>query len=388
MRLLVSTEARLLRSRDGTVFTDGLHDRSFWERYLTVFDEVRVLARVAESDLSEPPSPTSGVEDERVRVHPLVDYRGASGTARHHRTVARAARAGVQGVDAAMLRAPGAVSHAARRALGATPYGVEVVGDPAEVFAAGVSSHPARVLIRPATTAGLRRLTAHASVVGYVSSVVLPQRYPAPRALATATYSSVSLTPESFVERPVSPRAVRSLVTVASLEQTYKGVDVLIDTLTRLPDEVVLTVVGDGRERAGLEERARRLGLAARVRFVGNLPGPEAVRKVLSASDAFVLASRTEGLPRALLEAMAAGLPCVATDVGGIPELLPSTARCRPDDPAALAALLLALVRDPLGAARQAQVLQEHARSYRVDLLQERRDALLRTLRSQVGGAR
>lgn len=385
MRLLVATEARLLRAGDGTVFADGLYDRSFFDRYLTVFDEVRVLARVATSDRPTAPSPGSLVEDERVRVRALPDYRGARGIVQHAGAVARTARVAVEDVDAAMLRAPGYVSQAVRRALGDRPYGVEVVGDPAEVFRTGASTHPARSLLRRTTTRGLRRLTEQANVVGYVSSVVLPERYPAPRAVATATYSSVSLTPESFLTRSPQPRPVRALVTVTSLEQPYKGVDVLLDALTRLPTEVTLTIVGDGRLRATLTALVDRLGLADRVRFTGNLPGPAAVREVLAASDAFVLASRTEGLPRAMLEAMAAGLPCVGTDVGGIPELLPASARCRPDDAAALAALIEDLVRDPEEAARRAQLLQEHARGYAAEELQRRRDTLLTALREQAG---
>ncbi|GAA3659018.1 hypothetical protein GCM10022237_18760 [Nocardioides ginsengisoli] len=388
VRLLVATEARLFRARDERIYTDGLYGRRFFDRYLTVFDEVRVLARVGSSDLPEPPGAASLVEDERVRVHPLPDYRGALGTARHGGEVARLARGAVDGTDAAMLRAPGYVAQAAHRALLGRPYGVEVVGDPEEVFRRGASRHPARAMIRRSTTGTLRRMTEHATVVGYVSSVVLPERYPAPRARAVATYSSVSLTPECFLVPRAEPRPVRALVTVTSLEQPYKGVDVLLRALTRLPDDVTLTVVGDGRLRAELVAMARALGLAERVTFTGNLPGPAAVREVLAASDAFVLASRTEGLPRAMLEAMAAGLPCVGTDVGGIPELLPAAARCRPGDAVGLAALVDGLIRDPAAAMRQAWALQDKARGYAADQLQRRRNLLLTALRAEVGGRR
>jgi glycosyltransferase involved in cell wall biosynthesis len=84
-----------------------------------------------------------------------------------------------------------------------------------------------------------------------------------------------------------------------------------------------LTILGDGRHRAELEQLARELGLAARVRFAGVLPGGEPVRAVLDSSDLFVLPSRAEAQGRALLEAMARGLPCISSAVGGVPELLP-----------------------------------------------------------------
>jgi len=78
-------------------------------------------------------------------------------------------------------------------------------------------------------------------------------------------------------------------------------------------------LVGDGPERAALEARARVLGLGDRVRFLGERPDVEAL---LPAMDVFVLSSREEGIPNALLEAMAAGRPAIATAVGGTPEVL------------------------------------------------------------------
>lgn len=79
-----------------------------------------------------------------------------------------------------------------------------------------------------------------------------------------------------------------------------------------------LYFVGDGPERAALEARRDALGLGERVTFLG---ARSDVSEVLMAADAFVMSSKSEGLPMALLEAMAAGVPCIATAVGGIPDL-------------------------------------------------------------------
>ncbi len=105
-----------------------------------------------------------------------------------------------------------------------------------------------------------------------------------------------------------------------------------------------------GASPAAWRARAAELGLRERVRFIG--PVPESARcELLAAADVFVHASHNEGLPNAILEAAAAGLPVVATAVGALPEMAPPTgdapALVPPRDPAALAAALEPLIVDP-----------------------------------------
>ena len=100
-----------------------------------------------------------------------------------------------------------------------------------------------------------------------------------------------------------------------------KGCDVFLDALADVREEGwEVRIVGDGPERAALEARADRLGLRERVRFMGAVP--EAAR-YFAAFDLFILSSRSEGTPMVLLEAMGAGLPAIATRVGGVPDILP-----------------------------------------------------------------
>lgn len=108
---------------------------------------------------------------------------------------------------------------------------------------------------------------------------------------------------------------------------------------------VRLALIGDGEERENLEELARRLGLEHRVRFLGDRTD---VEKLLPQLDAFVLPSKTEGVPLVLLEAMACKVPCIATAVGGVPELLEDSAGVLvpPQQPAALADALRQLLED------------------------------------------
>jgi glycosyltransferase involved in cell wall biosynthesis len=113
------------------------------------------------------------------------------------------------------------------------------------------------------------------------------------------------------------------LLTAGRMDDDAKGVDVLLESVARLPADrpVHLDVVGGGTLRRSYEELARRLGLADLVTFRGLLPKPE-VAELMRGADLFVLASRYENNPCVLIEAMASGLPVVATRVGGVPELV------------------------------------------------------------------
>ena len=159
-----------------------------------------------------------------------------------------------------------------------------------------------------------------------------------------------------------TPGGPTRLLTVAALA-AKKGHADLLQALAELRGEraIILDLVGDGELRAELQDRARRLGLAEAVRFHGERPKEE-VAELMRRADLFVLPSLFENLPCTLIEAMASGLPSVATEVGGVPDLLDAGAGilCPPHDPSALAAAIsTALNRlgefDPQGLADRAQ---------------------------------
>lgn len=169
---------------------------------------------------------------------------------------------------------------------------------------------------------------------------------------------------------PDAARVPGRVVAVGQLVER-KGLDVLIEAVARVradphvPSEAVhAVIVGDGPMRTDLAERARRLG--APITFRGALASAEVARE-LSAATLFALPSRAENLPMALLEAMAAGLPCVASAVGGVAEALAAGGDSAAGltvpagDVAALAEALGRLLSDREG--RQAMGRRAHARA-------------------------
>ncbi len=155
--------------------------------------------------------------------------------------------------------------------------------------------------------------------------------------------------PERYGPPPQSPG--KRLLFVGRLA-SVKGVPVLFEALTKLlpkhPD-LSLTLIGDGPERAALEQASHNQKLTAVNSFLGYQSQDE-VATALRAHDIFVLPSFAEGVPVVLMEAMAAGLPVVATAVGGVGELVEhgkSGLLVPPGDAEALSKALGALLEDP-----------------------------------------
>lgn len=147
---------------------------------------------------------------------------------------------------------------------------------------------------------------------------------------------------EQFDESASSTNSLRVVFIGRLTEQ--KGVDRLIEAAQLLDAKnrsFSIRVVGDGHLRASLESRCHSVGLADRFQFVGSVP-PADVHLHLRWADLFVLPSRSEGMPGALIEAMAHGLPVVATRVSGSEDIVePSFGwLVPPDDPSGLARAL------------------------------------------------
>ena len=146
--------------------------------------------------------------------------------------------------------------------------------------------------------------------------------------------------------------------------EPWKGVGDLIDAAGLLADrqqDFRLVVCGGGSQREMLEQKCEQLALKQRVEFRGWTLG-EAKLDALREADIFVLPSLTEGFPNALLEAMATGLPVIATPVGGVPSLIEPEQNgllVAPGDSAALAGAMARLAEDRALARRMAQANQD-----------------------------
>jgi glycosyltransferase involved in cell wall biosynthesis len=370
MDVTVALDARYTVAADGSVWSQAGMARSFWERYLEVFDKVTIVARAARAEHA--PAGWLPVNGRNILLHGVPDFLGPWQCLKRYPMVRAAIRAAAPTHGAVIMRVGSQVANILESKLREKkrPYALEVVGDPYEVFAPGVVDHPLRPFFRWHFSRHLSRQCMRAAGVAYVTKWVLQERYPARFMSANISdvdlpeeavlggvvsthYSSIELDPLGIAGRVREPKrhGPYEVVTVASLAQLYKGTDVLIEAVARCARvgfDLTAVVVGDGKYRPQLMAQAERLGVASRIRFTGQVTAGAPVRRILDTADLFVLPSRTEGLPRALVEAMARGLPCVGSAVGGIPELLDDNELVPTGDPAFLAAKMHEVLRDPL----------------------------------------
>jgi glycosyltransferase involved in cell wall biosynthesis len=177
--------------------------------------------------------------------------------------------------------------------------------------------------------------------------------------------NGIALPDHGSAGRSTPPRDVVVIGTVARLAP-QKGIAHLLEAFAQVHavrDDVRLAIAGDGPLRADLEDAAGRLGIADAVTFTGAIPSPWGF---LAGLDLFVLPSLWEGLPYALLEAMATGLPSVATAVDGVAEAIPDRrfgTVVSPADSDRLAHEILALVEDAPTRAEMGRRAREHVRN-------------------------
>lgn len=361
---MITSEGHYSVSPSGATYASGPAKYVSWSRYLNVFDDVLVLARVTRSQGHD--NDEQRADGQLVSFRPLPDHTGPWQYLSARRQARIIARHAIDNCDAYLLRVPGIVSQMVWREImhAKKPYALEVMGDPWEALSPGTWPHISRPIFRRIATRQLKRICVGAVAVNYVTSETLQKRYPPSKSAYAVGFSDVSLENanvsaetikgrhQRFQELPWRDSKTASSIRIGfigSFAQMYKGPDTLIHAVALCQGHLnfELAMVGAGRYLPEMKALALKLGIADRVEFGGELSSRNSIFEFLDSIDLFVMPSRAEGLPRALVEAMSRGCPCIASAVGGIPELLEVSDLVPPGSPEKLAKLISQVATDP-----------------------------------------
>jgi len=352
MRLIVVLDHRFLRTPEGAFYGTTIYGPNYWSRYLDVFDSVRVLSRSIPIDT--PDESIFRVDSDRVSFATLPEFSSLFAYLKNLPRMLILLRKELIEPGAVILRIPSNLCFTAWPILiwKRKPYGVELTGDPKDSFSKGAVKHPFRVIFKLIFPLLTKWICKGSIASNYVTETTLQHRYPPHKTSFHTHSSSIDLNEDDILDPEQRKKYQKGsklrLITVGTFSQLYKGQDLLLDAVSQCETCVEsLTFVGGGRYLSEIEKLAKASKSGIIMNFVGSVPSGSAVYKLLDESDLFVLPSRQEGLPRAMIEAMARGLPCIGTRVGGIPELIPERCLVLPNDPDLIAKKIHELWNNP-----------------------------------------
>lgn len=380
MNLYFFTESRFDKV-NGDFWTAQGFSMALWQRYLGRFEHVYVVGRVQNVG-NHTSDNIVKMEDERVSFIELPYYIGLLPFLKVKGQIKSIINSFIHSGDAYICRVPGNIGTIAVECLRKKkiPYGLEVVGDSWESLSPQAFESPFAPILQRIGRHQLRKTTIDAAAALYVTNHILQDKYPVRKGIFTTGASNVILKDDCYAKQaptitPNVPERQICMLAVGTLAQLYKAPDVILKALTIVKEKgfnPFLTWFGDGSYREQMVKLASELGLKDNVNFAGSVK-QDVIRQEFERTDLFVHASRAEGLPRAVIEAMAYGLPCIGSSVAGIPELLSSEAIVQPNDVEGLAEKMLLFICNTEFAQKEANKNWEESKKYHNDILTERR---------------
>jgi glycosyltransferase involved in cell wall biosynthesis len=386
MRVVVALENRFIKTQNGNIYSTTVCDYSFWKRYLQVFDEVIVFARVKNVPVEvTDKSPANGPG---VSFFELPSFIGPLQYIGKHFQLNKLSQKAIDVADAFILRIPGTMGtllwkELVRRKI---PYGIEVVGNSRDSYDTCGTNRIFKTLTKWHFVHNQAQQCLKASAAAYVTEQYLQSLYPSE--CWSTNYSSIDLPAESIVSDSQVEIKLKSLDAafegkrpfkichIGTMTALYKAQNVLIEAVAicrKKGFKVELIFLGNGIYQNSFVKKARDLNIAEFVKFAGRVSPGQQVRQYLDNSDMFILPSLTEGLPRSLIEAMARGLPCISSNVGGIPELLEPEDMVSPGDVGLLTAKIESVLTDAARMEKMSRRNVKTAMAYRHDKLNKRR---------------
>lgn len=335
MKLLFVHGTKLKQDTNGQYYTGGSYNKDVWDRYLAISNNLSVVAR-KESNIYDTEYANNNFnyfdigKIKFVEITNLTSSFSSFFSIKNRYNIKEIIKRAVLEHDYIIARVPSNSSNLAIKYSMKynKPYLVEVVGCPWD----SLWNHSIRgkALALPSML-NMKNSIKNAPYAIYVTNEFLQRRYPCIGKNIGCSDVSLPSIDDSIIEKrldkieQVSKDKPIILGTTAAVNVRYKGQKYVIESISKLNKEgynFEYHLAGGG-DNGYLKSIAERFGVVDKVKFLGSTPH-EKVFEYLDNIDIYIQPSKTEGLPRALIEAMSRGCPCIGTDAGGIPELIES----------------------------------------------------------------
>jgi len=381
----------MFKDKGDSIYGLPSSSNDFFSKYLTVFDSVRILGEGLKKDLTD----SSMVEMDKTSFSVRILPRNRSPKdIKNDFYIKRALKEEISKADAIIIKP---LSRKGMMAIKIAekmhkPYMIEMTGD----IHNALRQHPSRLkrAYAPLLYKQIKNTIKNCKFGLYVSESYLQSQYPIKGKMCGCSDVILEKSDPVVLENRLAKIDKMNktdridLCLIGFYQSTLKGVDTAIRALSLLPENYHFTILGNGTEenRNKWIEYGKTLGIVDRIHFDEPLPNSSAVLHWLDGFDIFVFPTRSEGFGRCVAEAMSRGMPCFATDICTMPELLPQECLFPLDDHQKLASLLENCVADKEYMKKLAEINFDNAKKYDFDILKERRYEFLKEFRTYCEG--
>ncbi|HBX62584.1 MAG TPA: hypothetical protein DEG63_05770 [Flavobacteriaceae bacterium] len=324
MKLLFIHDHPFYKDKNDLVYSPGAFNNELWKNYLINFNEINIFSRKSYVQ----PTNKSLSSRENVNFHLTTNYTSVKNLVFKYTKLVKEIETLVIANDVILLRLPSVLGVIA--SFVALKHHkliwVEQVANAQEAL----SNHGSLLgkVTAPILHHYNQKIAKKAHFISYVTEKKLQSDYPChPKAIQVALSDVI-------INKVLKPQVIDKnrfyddklkIGIIGGFDAKYKGFDVMLKAVSLLPKEVQDNIefyfIGKG-DHQWITQLAYELNLVDNIKFIGPLQAGEKVNEMLKSISLYAQPSFTEGMPRALLEAMAMGCPCLGSNVGGIPDIL------------------------------------------------------------------
>lgn len=384
MNLLVTTNARLYKAPGGKYWTPMVYGYSFFKRYLEVFENVILVAHCEECSTADNMN-WLRVDGENLTVYEVPFPHGKTDYIKRYFQIKKVLKKIVGLCDAAILRIPDQLAFQIYPLLQKhkVPIGVEVTSDSWEFFDPRAMRGVLRPFLRIIWHINQKKICKKAVGTAYVTKFALQKRYPPMQAILkkgfttnytdTDIYRSLIMPPREYTTRKDCYTAIHVSGSISGHAKGHKELIEAVGILATRNIDIKLVLVGAGDLSEDVKELIRTYKIQDRIHLTGRINDVDILRSELNRADIFVFPSYREGLPRVVVEAMACALPCVASDLPGLHELLDESCMVPVQDAESLANKLQEVLTNPERLTQMSKLNVEKVYEYCMEEMSKKR---------------